>query len=710
LGRGDTARLVAPRPNIHIQGDPMKIRASSVPAPSALALLFLLASVAAPGSSVAQEGLSPLDVVMLRSVSGVYPSPDGDRVAFTRSIPRGPDQGVGGGFTNLFIVDTEGDGGERALISGTRSIGGVTWAPGGESLTFLERRDGDSGRQLYALPLAGGEPVRVFESSLGIGQYRWRPDGGAVAFTATLPPPDGRARARAAGFQQRVHDEDWNPIGLFIWFRESGEIRAMDLPGSVFALDWSPDGSRLALAIAPRNLTDDFYMFSRIHLLDVESGDVRQLVDNPGKLGPMGWSPDGSALAYISAVDARDPHAGMLFMADARTGEVTSLTPGLEGMVHGFEWLEPETMRLVLSRGAQSVVSDFDVGGRGFRDLPATGTAFGSVHTAGGTVAAVVSGPRHPGELYTLADGTWTRRTVSNPGLEEVALSRQEIHSFTARDGVDVEGILLYPLDFQEGVRYPLVIVVHGGPESHYNNGWMTGYSTWGQLLSRKGYFVWYPNYRSSTGRGVEYAKDDHGDLAGTEFDDQVDAIRHFADLGWVDPDRVGLGGGSYGGYAGAWAATRQTEYFAAAVAFVPIAHVATKYLTTDIPWEYYYVHYEEEWPFEQWDYMEERSPLTYAPQSRTPLLLAGGTADPRVHPSQPFMLYRAIEATTGTPVRYVQYPGEGHGNSSNVYRYDYLLRVLRWFDHYLRPGDHRSDPLPPLDLDYGPWLEGRTP
>jgi len=365
-------------------------------------------------------------------------------------------------------------------------------------------------------------------------------------------------------------------------------------------------------------------------------------------------------------------------------------------------------MRLIISRGAESRVSDFDPGSRTFSDLPAGSFAFSSVHTAGDVVVATGSGPMHPTELHVLHGSTWTRATNSNPTLDDVRLSKQEVYAFTARDGVEVEGILLYPLDFEEGTRYPMVMAIHGGPESHYNNAWMTGYGSWGQLLSRKGFFVWFPNYRSSTGRGIAYAKDDHGDLAGTEFDDQVDAIDHFVRLGWVDRSRVGLGGASYGGYAGAWAATKQTEHFAAAVAMVPITHVAAAYLNTDIPWEYYYVHYEEAWPFEQWDYMEERSPLTYAPQSRTPLFLAGGTADPRVHPSQPFMLYRAVKETTDTPVRYVQYPGEGHGNRLNVYRYDYLLRTLRWFEYYLKPGNHRNDPLPPMDIDYGAWLSGR--
>lgn len=681
----------------------------SAPAPSralrALISAAALLLLCLPAVAVAQQDLTPIDVLTMESVSGAYPAPDGSRIAFTRSIPRGPEDGVGGGYSSLFLLTADG---ERPLISGNRSIGGITWTPAGDAISFLESRAGDPGRQLYALPFAGGEAQRVFVAPLGINSYEWRADGGAVVFTATMRPPADRAEARAAGFRQRVYDEDFNPIGLFVWDRETDAVRSIDIPGSVYEVHWSPEGHHLIAAIAPRALTDDGYMFKRIHLVDAQTGAVRKLVDNPGKLGPIGWSPDGRSIAYISAVDVRDPAATMLYMADAESGDVTALTPDFEGMVHSFEWLDAGTLRLVISRGAESRVSDLRVRDKSFTDLPAGSFAFGSVHTAGRTVVATGSGPTHPSELHVLEGSRWTRRTDSNPWLANVRLSRQEIYAFEARDGVEVEGILMYPLGFQEGQRYPLIIVVHGGPESHYNNGWLTGYGSWGQLMSRKGYFVWFPNYRSSTGRGIEYAKDDHGDLAGTEFDDQVDAIDHFVERGWVDRDRVGLGGGSYGGYAGAWAATKQTEHFAAAVAMVPITHVATKYLTTDIPWEYYYVHYEEMWPFEQWDYMEERSPLTYAPQARTPLLLAGGTSDPRVHPSQPFMLYRAVKETTDTPVRYIQYPGEGHGNRTNVYRYDYLVRTMRWFEYYLRPGDHRSDPLPPLDLDYGDWLKKR--
>jgi dipeptidyl aminopeptidase/acylaminoacyl peptidase len=575
-------------------------------------------------------------------------------------------------------------------------------------VTFLERRDGDPGRQLYALSLRGGDPTRVFATGHSVRTYRWRPDGGAVAFTASAAVPAARAAARARGFTQTVVDEDWNATNLYLWIPDDG-VRQLEVPGSVFDLEWSPDGTRLVLTIAPRPLVDDSYMFKRLHVLDVRTGAVRQLVDNPGKLGAFAWSPDGNRLAYASAVDARDPHAGMLFLADAASGEVSELTPGFEGMVHDIAWLDQGRIRAVISRGIESRVADLDVAARAWTDLADPGMAVEAMAPMNGTVVAVLSGPTHPSEVYTLAGDTWTRRTNTNPWLDEVELTRQAIHRFTASDGVTIEGVLLYPRDFQEGTRYPLVIVAHGGPESHYNNEWVTTYSGWGQLLSRQGYFVWYPNYRSSTGRGVAFAKADHGDPMGRELQDHLDAIDDFVARGWVDRARVGIGGGSYGGYTAAWAATRHTGHFAAAVSFVPITWVPGLVYSSDIPREFFFVHYEEQWPHEAWDFMEERSPLTYASRTRTPLLVAGGTSDPRVHPSQPFMLYRAVETSTDTPVRYVQYPGEGHGNRVNVFRYDYALRALRWFGQYLQPGDHRSDAPPPLDLDYGPWLQTGT-
>jgi len=229
-----------------------------------------------------------------------------------------------------------------------------------------------------------------------------------------------------------------------------------------------------------------------------------------------------------------------------------------------------------------------------------------------------------------------------------------------------------------------MITVVHGGPESHYNNGWMTHYSTIGQMGAALDYMVFYPNYRGSTGRGEEFAKSSQADLAGKEFDDIVDGVDFLIDKGWVDENKVGVTGGSYGGYATGWLSTKYTDRFAAGVMFVGISNNISKWGTGDIPEELYLVHARKR-IWEDYQFFLERSPIYHAGKAKTPLLIMAGEEDTRVHPSQSIELYRHIKTRTDTPVRLVLYPGEGHGNRRASSRLDYNLRQLRWFEYYLK-------------------------
>src|SRR5690606_18025353 len=253
-------------------------------------------------------------------------------------------------------------------------------------------------------------------------------------------------------------------------------------------------------------------------------------------------------------------------------------------------------------------------------------------------------------------------------------LAVQEPIRYRARDGLELEGLLIRPLEERRGQRYPLVIVVHGGPESHFSQGWLSNYTFPAQALAAEGYAAFYPNYRASSGRGVEFSMLDHGDPAGREFDDLVDAKRHLVEIGLADAERVGITGGSYGGFATMWAATALSEHFAAGVAFVGLSDQTFSLGTSDIPNELYQVH-TRRWPWDDWQFALERSPIYHAGNARTPLLILHGDQDPRVHPSQSLALYRHIRLRTGTPVRLVWYPGEGHGNRDTAAQLDYALR-----------------------------------
>jgi dipeptidyl aminopeptidase/acylaminoacyl peptidase len=181
------------------------------------------------------------------------------------------------------------------------------------------------------------------------------------------------------------------------------------------------------------------------------------------------------------------------------------------------------------------------------------------------------------------------------------------------------------------------------------------------------------------------------------QFDDLVDGAKHLVDMGLVDEKKVGVTGGSYGGYATAWCSTALTEHFAAGVMFVGISNKISKFGTTDIPREETLVH-ALALPWEKWQFFLERSPLYHVERCRTPLLIMGGDADPRVSPTQSEELYRALKTLDQAPVRLVRYPGEGHGNARAASRFDYQLRLLRWFDHFVRGA---GDSLPPYRIDY---------
>ncbi|MBK7256876.1 MAG: S9 family peptidase [Ignavibacteriae bacterium] len=290
--------------------------------------------------------------------------------------------------------------------------------------------------------------------------------------------------------------------------------------------------------------------------------------------------------------------------------------------------------------------------------------------------------------------------------MSKTELGTQSVVHYASRDGVPLEGLLITPVGYEKGKKYPLIVVVHGGPEYHWSNSWLTSYGEPGQVFAGKGYAVFYPNYRSGTGYGVEFAASGLGDPAGREFDDIADGIDHLASEGIADRERVGLGGGSYGGYAAAWFATYYTRYVRAVVMFVGVSDLISRNSTTDIAYEELFVHSGK--PLEEmWDLALKRSPVFWAKQSSTATLICGGADDPRVPPTQSVELFRRMKMNDHPAVRLIQYPGEQHGNARQPGRRDVLFRTLDWYDWYVRDAKPFGGGMPPLDISEKYGLEG---
>ncbi len=663
---------------------------------SPLLLALAVPLLAGSAFSLQDDVWTPHRVATMRGVGDAVISPDGTRIAYTLAVPRIPSKDEDGtAWRELHVMDPA-TGISLPYVTGEVSVGAIDWTPDGSAISFLAKRNKDKTTSLYVLPLRGGEARRALSMETDLSAYAWSPDGKRVAVLAAAPEAEAVKKAKEKGFKQEIYEEDWRPTKVWIGmpFDDDAKPRDLGVEGHASALRWSPSGDRIAVALAPTALVDDSYVSQRVRIVDAESGKVLVRIENPGKLGSFDWSPDGSALAVIAAADENDTVAGRLHFVPANDGKLLELMRGMEGDVGAATWIAKDRILFLGDTGTATTLStfstNFDEERRGSlrKDLvSAAAPVFTSLSASrdGKRVALVGSAPHHGPELLFWAEGdTQARRlTHSNPQLEKLRLAKQEVVRYEARDGMQIEGLLIRPLDETPGVRVPLIVVVHGGPEAHMSNGWLTAYSMPGQVAAAKGYAVFYPNYRGSTGRGIAFAKSSQGDPAGKEFDDLVDGVDHLIATGLVDGAKVGITGGSYGGYATAWCSTRYTDRFAAGVMFVGISNKISKVGTTDIANEEFLVHARKR-PWDDWQFFLERSPIFHAKDARTPLLILHGKDDPRVDPGQSREIYRHLKLHGKAPVRLVHYPGEGHGNRKAAARLDYSLRMQQWFDHYL--------------------------
>lgn len=658
------------------------------------------AFVAAPAFAAPME---IEDIGKIQNAGNLTVAPDGETIAYT--VSKYPDLMAGeedGSANSQLFVKRPGQ--EPVLFTTAKnSVGSLRFSPNGEHVYFLSRRGDDKINALYSIPLSGGEATKRFQHETNIGDYAIAPDGETLYFVAKDKSED-RSKLAKKGFNAYAYEEGLKTGSAWSVSLDDADAKAEKLYDDkhVTSLELSPNGRSLVVAAVPTALIDDVLMKSRLHVLDADSGKVRAEIATPGKLGSYVISPDNRRIAFQAGTDISDTSDGVLMVADMRNGSFDKLTPDALQHVVDAEWLDSRSILTVAHRGVESAIVSYGLSGSEKQtfsvpdDLVVRNVEIGD----GGSLYFTADSAEHPREVFESRRAKVTKLTDNNEWLDAITLAPQTTFTYEARDGREIEGLLITPRGKKPSGGWPLILTVHGGPEAHYSDGWMTGYSLAGQFGAGDGYAVFYPNYRGSTGRGVAFAKEHQNDYAGKEFNDLVDGVKALAEEGLIDEDRVGITGGSYGGYASMWGATAQSEHFAASVAFVGISNQISKFGTSDIPNEMQLVH-SIKWPWEDnWMNLLERSPIFHAGKSTTPTLIMHGEKDTRVHPSQSMELYRAMKVRTDTPVRLVFYPDEGHGNRKAASRLDYAYRFMRWMDTYLAEDATRDDPMPDFDLN----------
>ncbi len=665
----------------------------------ALALPVALSSAAAARTMTAE------DVARIEYTGGIAISQDGTRIAYTTvsypDVLAGEDNGRA--EQQLFLADAPLRA--RAYLPDDVSVSGVSFTPNGTMITYLWA-DEDEKRAVWGVPVDGGAPTKLAAvEDANVYSYRFSPEGGTIYLLAGAAPDKAREKEDKAGFDAVVYEEEQHFNRLFsatIGDEVDEEPTELTVPGHVDSFKVSSDGSFLVLTSSPSTLVDDSLMERDPVIYDLASGTART-IEMPGKIGDIEISPDGTTLSLVAGVDQNDPAATTLYLVDVATGALTAVNEGAPEATGDTEWMADGRLAAIVDKGVQSVLRLYGTDGTMLREVDPEGLILTGLDQGGNRLIVAADSPSHPRELFAFTGTGFERWTAHNPWLAEIDFGTQRAFTYTARDGQAVEGVLIEPVGGAPEGGAPLILNVHGGPEAHDSNGWITGYGSPGQVAAGQGYAVFLPNYRGSTGYGTAFSKAHSGNYTDPEFTDLVDAKYALAEAGIADPARTGMTGGSYGGYATAWSSTYASEEFSAGVMFVGISNQISKVGTGDIPKEMYLVH-ALQWPWEDWQHFLEVSPIYHTDKADTPLLIMGGTADTRVDPGQSLELYRYIKLRRpDTPLRLIQYPGEGHGNARAAARYDYNLRMMEWFDTYLKTGDRDAampGPRPELKMD----------
>jgi dipeptidyl aminopeptidase/acylaminoacyl peptidase len=648
--------------------------------------------------------LSLDDLDHYRHVFDAQVSPDGQTVAFCVGSLTHSNSKYSP--ARVWTVNLDG-GAPQEFTTGPRTDIHPRWSPDGTKLAFMSDRVQDGKFQIFVIPREGGEAVQltsqqgVSEPFREIPRFHWSPDGGSIAFLMQDAETEEIHRRRDA--QDDAIEFEHSPRFTRVWVVDinSKDTRPVTLGDmQVWEFDWSPDAKGFALIVSEAPYEWDWYR-ARLARVSARGGRPSTILASKKQLAQPRWSPGGKEIAYLSSTwSDRGIAAGDLMVVDAR-GESRTLTRGYDGSVGWIQWLGDGQSILAASYElGESALNVFDARTGACRhlwrepELMAESFSPRFSRARNGAIAVVRASPASPRDVWVAQETRgrlkWKQLTRMNPQIREVALGDQEIVRWTSRDGVGIQGILIKPAGYKEGRHVPLVVIPHGGPTSLYANGFYTP-RDWGQHLAARGMAVLLPNYRGSTGWGIEFAEANVGDLGGMDFQDVMSGVDAMIARGIADSNRLGIGGWSYGGFMTAWAIASEHRtqvhsvsapiHFRAAVVGAGITNWLSFHGNSHLhTWDA--IHYNTN-PYERDGLYQKFSPMNYVSNIRTPTLILHGEQDRDVPVEQAYQFYRALK-DHNVETRLVIYPREEHAISETNHVLDLLKRIVNWFESHL--------------------------
>jgi dipeptidyl aminopeptidase/acylaminoacyl peptidase len=627
--------------------------------------------------------------VKLKAVGSPRVSPDGKRVVYTVNEPvMTVDKSEF--VTQIWMAATDATS-NRQITFGDKSSTNPKWSGDGSMIAFTSNRK-DNRNQIYVLRISGGEAEQITDGKSAVSNFEWSPDGKWIAFTMTDPKTEDEEKNDKGRNDFRWIDENTKLARLYVTSvakgadgkREARKLTAVDR--HVTSFDWSPNGSRIALAHVTGPLADH-WPSSDVSIVDVATAAVTPFAATAASEQNPQFSPDGNWIAMtVTEMPTRwaQSYRINIFPASGGTPKVMPLSH--DGQPNILAWTP-------------------DNGSVLFTEARGTGTALYVANISAGTITmmdnqdAVISAPfpgkdgwyafvkqtaDSPPEVFVGRQGVFEARKVSNANDEHARIltGRTEVIKWKSRDGREIEGLLHYPNGYKAGQKVPLILNIHGGPAGVFQRSFVGNRGSY-PLASfmAKGYAILRPNPRGSSGYGTEFRRANIRDWAGGDYEDLMTGVDHVIAMGVADPERLGVMGWSYGGYMTSMIITK-TNRFKAASAGAPVTNMMSFNGTADIP-SFLPDYFEAEY----WD-----NPQIYAKHSamfniknaKTPTLIQHGENDLRVPIAQGYELYNALKRQN-VPVRMIVLPRQPHGIQEPRLQIATMQSNLDWFDKYLK-------------------------
>lgn len=523
--------------------------------------------------AAADDRWTPALSMQYLGVSGVAISPDGSRVAYVVREPlmEGEQSEY---LSHIWMATADGSRNAR-FTRGESSASSPAFSPDGEWLAFTTGRSGSN--QIWVIPLTGGEARQVTDTRAGVGQFRWSPDGDAFAFVMRDPQTEEEEQAAKEKRDVILVDQNYKYGHIYsVAFDPSANetadaTRLTEGDFHVTGFDWAPDGQRIVFAHQADPRINTGRLSGDIALVDADGGEVTQLVTGDGIETSPRWSPDGSLIAYASSGNQPEP-IGLsdLYVVDPATGATRMLpeTPNRSVFIQGWS-ADSDEVFLSEFLGTTRHLIAVPVDGGSIRQLTEGNGVAGSVAmaAAAGTMALTWESSDDPAEVHVTGMDAYAPRRISavNTDAPRPAMGRTELLAWEAPDGTPVEGLLTYPVDYEEGTRVPLILNVHGGPAGVFAQSFTGAPSIYMiQYFAQEGMAVLRPNPRGSTGYGKEFRYANFMDWGYGDLSDLLAGVDEVIEMGVAHPDSLLLMGWSYGGYMTSFAVT-QTDRFRAA-------------------------------------------------------------------------------------------------------------------------------------------------